>query len=112
MIVHAPDVSVEEFQRGTGWRLTPEGACRGPVCVPLPERGPLLPVDVLSERLGMGLVYDETHSLWALGPPAVTGRALESAEAPDFELPDLDGGRFRLSSLRGQKVVLIAWASW
>ena len=38
--------------------------------------------------------------------------APESAEAPDFTLPDLDGRPFRLSVLRGQKVVLVAWASW
>jgi hypothetical protein len=112
VIVDAPDIAVEDFERATGWRLKPEGACRGPVCVPLPDQGPRLPLELLSERLGMGLVHDETHGLWALGPPTVTGRALQSADAPDFELPDFDGGWFRLQSLRGQKVVLVAWASW
>ena len=112
MIVDAPDISVEEFERATGWRLKPEGACRGAVCVPLDQQGPRLSVQVLSERLGMGLVHAEAHGLWALGPPTVTGRALQSADAPDFELPDFNGGTFRLRSLRGQKVVLVAWASW
>ena len=32
--------------------------------------------------------------------------------APELELPDADGNTFKLSSLRGQKVVLVAWASW
>ena len=42
-----------------------------------------------------------------------TGHALASAEAPELELPDLRTGElFRLSSLRGQKVMLLAWASW
>jgi len=27
-------------------------------------------------------------------------------------LPDLDGNEFRLSSLRGQKVLLVAWAPY
>jgi hypothetical protein len=27
-------------------------------------------------------------------------------------LPDVDGHEFRLSSLRGQKVVLVAWAPY
>jgi hypothetical protein len=112
VIVNAPDISVEEFERATGWRLKPEGACRGSVCVPLPAHGPRLPLELLSERLGMGLVHDEAHGLWALGPPAVTGRVLQSADAPDFELPDFDGGTFRLGSLRGQKIVLVTWASW
>jgi peroxiredoxin len=32
--------------------------------------------------------------------------------APDFELPTLDGGTFRLSEQRGQPVVLNFWATW
>jgi thiol-disulfide isomerase/thioredoxin len=32
--------------------------------------------------------------------------------APDFELPLLDGGRFRLSSARGDVVALAFWATW
>ena len=30
----------------------------------------------------------------------------------DFELPDLDGKLHRLSDYRGQKVLLVTWASW
>jgi len=30
----------------------------------------------------------------------------------ELELPDADGNLFKLSSLRGQKVLLAAWASW
>ena len=60
----------------------------------------------------MGVVHDERHGLWALGPSTVSGRALESADAPDFTLPDLEGRPFRFGSLRGRKVVLVAWASW
>ena len=49
----------------------------------------------------------------ALGPDDVSGgRALATAEAPELELPDVDGTTFALSSLRGQKVLLAAWASW
>ncbi len=32
--------------------------------------------------------------------------------APDFELRTLDGGRLRLSDLRGQPVLINFWASW
>ena len=66
------------------------------------------------DRAGMPLVVDEKHALWALGPAtAATGRALSTAVAPELELPDLRTGElFRLSSLRGQKVLLLAWASW
>jgi hypothetical protein len=57
-------------------------------------------------------VHDEQRGLYAIGPSTATGRALTTAEAADLELPDLDGNPFRLSSLRGQKVLLVAWASW
>jgi hypothetical protein len=110
MIVESPDVPLDVFERVTGWVIKPEGACRGGICVPLEKADP--PVDLLTERLGMGAVHDDRHGLWAIGPSTVGGRALESAEAPDFTLPDLDGRPFEFASLRGRKVVLVAWASW
>jgi len=112
MIVDSPELAIGDFERETGWLLKPEGACRGGVCVPLPPQGPTVDLTALAGPLGMGVVRDEDHGLWALGPSTVGGRALESAEAPDFVLPDLDGRPFRFGSLRGQKVVLVAWASW
>lgn len=116
MILEDLRVGVDELHRGTGWHVKPEGACRGDVCVPLPAEARTddgrLDVAVVAERLRMPLVHDEEHGLWGLGPASVTGRALATAEAPDLELPDLDGNPFRLSSLHGKKVLLVAWASW
>lgn len=112
MILRTPEIPADDFERGTGWALKPQGACRGALCVPLPGEGPELTLETVAHQLGMGLVHDERHGLWALGPSTVSGRALESAEAPDFTLPDLHGRPFRFSSLRGRKVVLVAWASW
>jgi len=112
VILKSLHVPVEDFERETGWLLKPEGACRGSICVPLPWARPTLDAGMLAERLGMPLIDEEPHGLWALGPATVTGRALDSVEAPDFVLPDLDGRPFQLRSLRGQKVVLVAWASW
>ena len=106
-----------EFEARTGWALKPQGACKAEVCVPLPSQARRpdgrLDVRVVAERLGMPLVHDTEHALWALGPETtITGRALTTAVAPDLVLPDAGGGPFRLSSLRGEKVVLVAWASW
>lgn len=112
MILESPDVPVEDFERQTGWALKTEGACRGGVCVPLSPPEAAITLEVLADRLGMGVVHNQRHGLWAVGPSTVSGRALESVEAPDFTLPDLDGRPFRFSSLRGQNVVLVAWASW
>ena len=62
--------------------------------------------------MGMPLVAAPEYGLWALGPASIGSRALASAKAPDLRLPDLDGHEFRLSSLRGQKVLLLAWAPY
>ena len=112
MILTSLAVSPGEFERRTGWAIKPEGACRDDRCVPLPgvARDPV-DVRALAERLSMPLVHDEAAGLWALGPEA-GGRALTSPAAPELELPDADGRMFRLDSLRGQKVLLVAWASW
>ena len=117
MILDELAVDEASLQARTGWALKPEGACKGDVCVPMPDAlrraDGRLDVSVLSDRLGMPLVHDEARGVWALGPEtAVTGRALTSAVAPELELPDADGNPFKLSSLRGQKVLLVAWASW
>jgi hypothetical protein len=109
MILTSLQIDPAELERRTGWAIKPEGACKGDICVPLPDA----PLDarLLSERLGMPLLQDEAAGLWSLGPETL-GHALTTARAPELELPDLTGTPFRLSSLRGQKVLLVAWASW
>lgn len=115
MLLERERVPVEEFETGTGWSLKPQGACRGDVCVPLPAesvRDGEVDVAAVAARLGMPVVADVDAGLWALGPETLSGRALPSAEAPELVLPDLDGHEFRLSSLRGQKVVIVSWAPY
>jgi hypothetical protein len=111
VILDSLDIGPDRFAAGTGWVIKPKGACKGEVCVPLgrPERFEL---PETARRLGMALVFDEDAGLWALGPESLGERALLTAEAPELELDDVDGNPFRLSSLRGQKVLLVAWAPW
>jgi hypothetical protein len=114
VILTSLDIAVEELERRTGWSMKPEGACKGDVCIALAADTVVdgrVRIPALADRLGMPLLHDEAHGLWALGPES-GGRALTTAEAPDLVLPDRDGEPFALSSLRGQKVALIAWASW
>ena len=112
MILDRPEVTSEQLARRTGWELKPEGACKGDHCVPLPVvPGDTVDLHVLAERLGMALVHDDDRGLWALGPES-GGHALLSARMPDLELPDRNGTPFDLRSLRGTKVLLVAWASW
>jgi hypothetical protein len=118
MLLRSLHISKSEFEAGTGWTLKPEGACQGHVCMPLsqPARD-IVDVASIARDMAMPLVASEEHRMWALGPATIGSRALASAEAPDLKLPDLklpdlDGNLFSLSSLRGQKVLLYAWAPY
>lgn len=114
MILDSLHLDPVTFEQRTGWAIKPEGACKGARCVPLPASATAngrVDVRALAERLGMPLVRDDEAGLWSLGPES-GGRALTDAQAPDFTLPDLAGQPCRLDSLRGRKVLLVAWASW
>lgn len=116
MLLRDRSVTTDEFEAGTGWALTPEGACRGEVCIPLrtPTGDDVHAIDAIAVAVQMGLpvVHDDHHGIWAIGPWPGNGHALVSAEAPELILPDLDGNEFRLSSLSGQKVVIVSWAPY
>jgi hypothetical protein len=116
MIITADAIDPTEFEARTGWAIKPEGACKGEVCVPLPDGhrdDGTIEIRALADRLGMPIVADDATGLQALGPDtAVTGRALTTATASDLVLPALDGSPCRIADLRPQKVVLVAWASW
>ncbi len=113
MVLDDLSLSRDEFESRTGWHLEPRGACKGHVCIPL-DPAPGDPVDVpeLARQMGLPLVGEEGLELWALGPESVGGRALTTAEAPPLRLPDLEGREFDLASLRGQKVLVYAWAPY
>ena len=110
MILDRLDITSDEFSAGTGWKIEPRGACKGEVCVPIPNGG--FDLQATAEQLGMALVRDADYGLWALGPEALGGHALITALAPELSLPDLAGRLFSLSSLRGQKVAIVAWAPY
>ena len=109
VITTTRDVSAEDFAAGTGWDIKPEGACKGEICVPLPDG---YSASHAADRLGMAVVENEAAGLIAFGPESLNGRALVTATAPDVVLPDLDGNEFDLASLRGSKVLLWAWAPY
>jgi hypothetical protein len=114
----APD----ELARAGGWELKPEGLCRGSLCVPEPPgaswvrgRGADARVDLvgLSRHMGQPVAVSSEYSVWSIGEAADDAAdRLRSLDAPDFTLPDLDGRMHSLSSFRGRKVFLLAWASW
>lgn len=113
MLLERDTIAAAEFAAGTGWKIEPQGACLGHECVPLRDLDPSgpMPVEALAAAMGMPLVHDADHGIWALGPRSA-GSVLASAEAPALVLDDFGGDAFDLASLRGRKVLLIAWASW
>ena len=113
-----------ELKQLAGWELKPEGICRGDLCVPIPpgresefaskhDGATWLNFSALADQMGKPWAGDSKNRVWYFGAEAAErGNALRSLEAPDFELPDLDGKLHRLSDYRGRKVFLLAWASW
>ncbi len=105
----------EDFADGTGWTPKPEGLCRGEVCVPAPgvlRNDGTVDVVAAAGRLGMPVLHDDEHAVTVIGPATATGHTLSTAAAADPELIDRDRRPFRLSSLHGRKVLLVAWASY
>jgi hypothetical protein len=100
-----------------GWELKPEGLCRGKVCIP--TAGTELMTDngvdlvALADMLDRPIIVDFDEQAAYLGAAArERASALVSLEAPDFTLPDLHGRPHSLSDYRGQKILLVAYASW
>ena len=111
-------IAASDVQAALGWELKPLGLCRGSVCIPVRDRerlvhGDALDLDTLAELIDRPLALDTDENAAALGDSAGARRAQqETLEAPDFQLPDLDGKLHSLSEHRGKKVLLIAYASW
>jgi hypothetical protein len=111
-------IAAPVLARGLGWRVEPQGLCRGDVCVPLREPAGLetpegVDLAALARALDRPLALDAEEGVAALGASAAErGARLASLEAPDFALPDLAGRLHTLRDQRGKKTLLVAWASW
>lgn len=113
-------VDAGALAEATGWDLKPEGFCRDEVCVPLPpgreaqfRQGAEINVAKLWRHAGQPIVVSRDGEAWSLGTSAsLRASKLESLQAPDVALPDLDGRIHRISDHLGKKVFLSTWASW
>ncbi len=113
-------LSSEETESATGWSLKEEGLCKGSVCVPIPVSG--TPELVSGNEINLAgfwhhmnrpVLRDEAGEAWILGESADDRTVqLQSLDAPDFTLPDVNGNLHSLSDYRGKKVYLCSWASW
>ena len=111
-------LSADALTAATGWVLKPEGICRDDQCVRVPQGVPLVRRDqvnltAFANLLGQPVLRDDAHAVWGFGDAAPARRAsMQSLQAPDFTLPDLEGRPHSLSDYRGKKVFLVSWASW
>lgn len=109
-------LTAADAARVTGWTLKAEGMCRDAQCVPLPSTvvGPdRVDVEAFWRRLSNPVLSTDDRQTWVLGVGAdERNAALAGLMAPDFTLPDLSGTPRTLSDLRGNKVLLVTWASW
>ena len=111
-------LSAPALRDALGWELHDGTLCNDAMCVPLPSgsrlgEGGAFDLEEVAATLGRPVALDAVEGAAFLGSPAAErAQALESLFAPDFTLPDLAGRPHTLSSYRGKKVFLVAWASW
>jgi hypothetical protein len=101
-----------------GWEVHDRLLCKDAVCIPLADEAALVreggvDLQALAGALDRALAVDLDERAALLGGSArERAQALDSQQAPDFTLPDLDGRLHSLAAQRGRKVLLVAWASW
>jgi hypothetical protein len=112
-------LSAADMESATGWVLKPVGLCKEEACVPLPRDGSWtddqerVDVAAFASRFGRPVVRDREHSVWAFGDQIASRvEQLETLQAPDFQLPGIDGTMHSLSDLRGRKIFLMSWGSY
>jgi len=111
-------LSAEALRDALGWELHEGTLCNDAMCVPLPAGSRLgeggdFDLAEVAAMLDRPLALDLEARAAFLGVSAgERAQTLGSLMAPDFALPDLAGRSHTLSSYRGKKVFMVAWASW
>ena len=113
-------LSADQVTAATGWVLKPEGLCRDDICVPVPPqraqefvRDGNVNIAAFWQLMDRPVLHDHAATTWMLGAGSQDrARALQTLNAPDFELPDIDGQLHKLSDFRGKRVFLTTWSSW
>ena len=111
-------ISINDFERQTGWLLKQEGLCIGEKCVPVGNTHTLTnktQIDLVefARLTNQNIVVDKQRKMVALGERAETrSEAMTTLDAPDFRLPDIHGHQVSFSDFNRRKRLLLAWSSW
>ena len=113
-------ISTSEAERIAGISRHPDGFSKDGAILPAPStnsedflRGEEIDLAAVWRKMNKPALSDASGEVWVLGASAGERAAvLQSLQAPDFTLPDLDGRPHSLSDFRGKKVFLVSWASW
>ncbi|MBK6656897.1 MAG: hypothetical protein IPG43_01485 [Proteobacteria bacterium] len=108
-------LTAADLAQATGWKVEPEGLCRGDACVrtqPAWTDGQgRVDLAAFAAYMGQPMLHD--GQAYAFGESLGKRRdSLFSLEAPDFCLPDIDGKLHKLSDFRGKKVFMYSWGSY
>ena len=86
-----------------GWELKASGLCRADRCTPAPalaDAGDAVDIGEVAAALGRAVVLEPGAAIAAVALDAeARRRALDGLEAPEFELPDLNGSPHALSGV-------------
>jgi len=117
-------ITTNDLARATRFVIKPQGVCRDEVCFPLPKNRKAefiskkgattwFNLSEFAKLIRQPVVTDQKNGVWYFGARAAEQNGyLASLEAPNFTLPDLNGKLHSLADFRGQKVLLVTWASW
>ncbi len=117
-------ITPRDLTRATRFVIKPQGVCRDELCFPLPKnrlaefvskKGATTWFNLteFARLIKQSFVVDQKNRVWYFGArEAEQNGYLSSLEAPNFTLPDLNGKLHSLADFRGQKVLLVTWASW
>jgi hypothetical protein len=117
-------VTLADLKRATRFVVKPQGICRDELCFPIPKNRKTqftsrqkgvtwFNLSEFARLVKQPTARDEKNAIYYFGPRADAQNGfLNSLEAPDFRLPDVNGKMHSLSDFRGKKVLLVTWASW
>jgi len=117
-------VTTADLTRATKFEIKPQGVCRDELCFPIPKdkkdrlvarqgRTAIFNLSEFARMVHQPAAFDQKNSIWLFGPrQAAQNDFVQTLQAPNFTLPDVNGKMHSLSDFRGKKVMLITWASW